>query len=281
MDAHILFTMATTLVLLVSTFVIGRIAFGALARVEGYSFSEEAFEKNNPAVIVRYCGMMTALFVAVIGSYKPAGLYLLEDVATGVAAFVGGLAALIVSRYINDYLVLRRVNNNRAVIEEQNLAVAIVEVSTYLATAFIFAGGMMDTSHGFSFNLAWFAIGQVFLVIIAFVYSKISPKIFEQVARGNPACALELAGILLSGGIAVGFAIRGSFESWTSDLTQVGQALAIWLALMVVVTAVKRFSLLGGDRLASELIDDRNWPVGLLNGLTYVAFTAAFVSIHG
>lgn len=276
----VLTSMIATVLLLAGTLFAGRYGFGALARVEGYSFHEQVFVKNNPAVTIRLCGLIFALFIATFGGYHPEGVSVTDDLSGGIAAFVAAFVALTISRYVNDYIILHSIDNNKEVVVKQNVAVAIIECATYLATAFIFAGGVADPDHGFIFNVTWFVFGQIVLIALAFLYRVLAPATLDRVATGNTACALSLAGLLLSGGIAVGALIGGTFESWAVDLARVGVSLLIWLVLMGLSRLVFYVSVASPSRLATELATEDNWAIGLINGLTFIAFTAAFAAIH-
>lgn len=270
-----------TAVLLFTVLFVGRFAFGVQARVlDHYSFSDQAFGQNNPAVTLRLLGLMIALVIAWVGGYQPEG-EMWADLSSAVKAFVGGLVAVALSRYVNDYIILSGINNNDEVVRNRNISVAILECSTYVATACIFAGGMYDPSHGLAFNVAWFVVGQALLIGLAKLYFAMHPQVFDSIRKGVAAGALPVSGLLISAGIVLGVILKGDFETWTVDLIRIGLSLAVWLALVILMRVVVSIVLLPPKRLVQELVADGNWSAGLFDCLIMTAVTAAFVTIHG
>lgn len=279
MSAHDAGTMLGTIVFLMATLSIGWAVFSGLAVLEGYRAREQATTHDNPAVVLRLCGFMAALIVATFGSYHPVGE--LADIKSASVALGISVVILVVSLYVNDKFILREVSNTKAIVQDRNVAVAIVEVATCLTTAIIFASGMHNPENGLLSNIIWFGIGQVFLVGLVHIFAYLAPSVFSKVVEGNAACALTLSGLILSGGLAVGGAIHGAFSTWYADLMKVGIALAIWAALMFATfLVVNKVVLLSNDLRSSELTVDNNWSVGILHAFMFVATTAAFVSIH-
>lgn len=280
--------MGGTIVFLACAVVIARVAFGIQARtLEGYSFTEAAFEHDNPAVLIRLSGMVMGLIIAMIGSYiamidsyQPEGPDIGYNLANGLVAFLGALVAIGLSRYVNDFFILHSVSNNTAVVKEKNVAVAIVEFATFIATGLIYAGGMADPSHDMWFNALWFVIGQSTLIVLAFGYSLFAQRVFAGIAAGNAACALSLAGILIACGLAISFAVYGASEGWANDITKAGKSMLIWAIVAVVTRLAFYLAYVSRARHASELVSG-NWAAGLLDAILMVSVTAALVAVHG
>ncbi len=265
---------------LLGTVIVGRFAFGLLAKAEGYSLSAQTLDHDNSAVTVRWAGMMVAVIIAMLGVFSPSGGDGAMTLAHAAFAFVFGFAALVASRYLNDYVILHMVDNNKAVVEEKNLAVAIVEFSTYCATACIFAGGISAPDHSIVLNVWWFVIGQLILVGLAYGYHRLFPNVFDQISKGNEACALSFAGLLLAAGMAVGSLVHGPSNGFVWDLIGIAFSLGVWLALMAATRAVIYLGFASPERHTSELVVDRNWSLGLIDFLLFVVITAAFIKIH-
>lgn len=97
-------------------------------KVEGYDPINEIFQRDNPALGVRYAFYIIAVVFSLLGTF---------DRSQGDAGVVDFslhalLAALLIhfSRYLNDWLILYDFDNNREVVREKNSAVAIVEGAT-------------------------------------------------------------------------------------------------------------------------------------------------------
>ena len=261
-------------------------------RFEGYNFGYEAYVQNNPAVLARFCGFMAALFIAAASAYQPYDS-VLATMTNIVMVITFALVALVASQYVNDHLILRNVRNTDEVVGKRNLAVAIVEMSTYLATALIFAGGTHDASHGFWFNALWFIIGQAFMIGAVQLFATLAlapggigaPVFYKKIEGGNAACAVSLAGFVLSGGIVIGSMLSKQPTTFGEDLKWIALALVGWLVLMALtrmaVMAITWFTSLRLAWFPDELGKDNNWAAGLFDGVMFVAITAAFISVVG
>lgn len=266
--------LSLVLVLLVASGV-----FRLQAFTENYSYLGEISERDNAAVLIRLSGLLIAMFVTFIGTYQVYEGFL-DTALYGGLSFLVGLAAVLASRYVNDYFILDVVDNNEAVVDQNNVAVAVVECSTYIATAIVFYAGMADDDGGFVRNLIWFVLGQALLVALAKLYKYVEPAIFENIEAGNVACALAFSGTVLAAGLAIGAAINGDFEGWGVDTLRVLLSVAVWLALMALARFVTSFVILSKERIVHEIVVDRNWAMGFMYGVIPLVFTIAFVFIH-
>src|SRR5215813_774278 len=116
---------------LMAFLVVARSIFGWVARAEGYSLTYETTVNDNPAVGVRFGLFLFAAAIPFLNLLQPSGVSWKEDF--NVLAFYGliSIVLLIVSREINDRLILYSVHNDTEVIGRKNTAVAVVEGSSY------------------------------------------------------------------------------------------------------------------------------------------------------
>ncbi len=272
--------MVCTVGLLIVTLIIGRGAFGLQARIHGYSLNTEAFGNNNQAVLIRLGGMMLGLFIAVFtGSYHPMTDTVMNNLLNAAQAAALGLGALVVSQYINDWLILSTVDNNDAVVKKKNTAVAIVEAATYLATALIFAGSMASPGSNLFLGIAWFILGQAFLIGLTYLHQIMVPSAVEKIGNGNNACAFSLAGFLFSGGLAIGAAVHGAPNNFFTDLLSVVVSAIAWVIVMFVSWFAMGL-LRSRKSLNAEMAEEDNMSVGLLQAGIYIAFTIGFIAVH-
>ena len=146
------------------------------------------------------------------------------------------LATLLIhlSRYLNDWLILYDFDNNREVVGEKNIAVAIVEGATYLASAYVVGGTFYDWESGWWLAIVWFLIGQLLLIALGLLYRIFARGTAEALDRHNIAVGISLGGFLLAGGMVSGAVISGPSKGWQQDLTTVGIYVFCWLILMVL-----------------------------------------------
>src|SRR5262245_22441839 len=100
-------------------------------KAAGYDPVNEMLYRDNPALAIRYALFAIAVTFALLGTFDRAQ----GDSGAWFFAQHALLAIILIylSGYINDWLILYHFSNDREVIEEKNVAVAIVEGATFLA----------------------------------------------------------------------------------------------------------------------------------------------------
>ena len=273
---ELVFVLASLLAFLV----LARSVFGWVARTEGYSLTVETTIKDNPAVGVRFGLFLMASAIPFIGLLEPSGGGLRQDF--DVVAFYGliSIVLLIISREVNDKLILYKFSNDAEVIGKKNTSVAIVEGASYLATAFIVSGAFANVDAGIGASLIWFVVGQCVLVVLDNIYALVAPGVQEALAAQNLACAFSLGGFLVSGGIALGSAISGESYGWAQDSIDVGYFLAIWFAVMAVIHFTMNRLFLPGTTVRKELFVDRNIAAGIIEAVVFITVTLFYVKVR-
>ena len=273
---ELVFVLASLLAFLV----LARSVFGWVARTEGYSLTVETTIKDNPAVGVRFGLFLMASALPFIGLLEPSGAGLRQDF--DVVAFYGliSIVLLIISREVNDKLILYKFSNDAEVIGKKNTSVAIVEGASYLGTAFIVSGAFANVDAGIGASLIWFVVGQCVLVVLDNIYGLVAPGLQDALAAQNLACAFSLGGFLVSGGIALGSAISGESYGWAQDSIDVGYFLAIWFAVMAVIHFTMNRLLLPGTTVRKELFVDRNIAAGIIEAVVFITVTLFYVKVR-
>jgi uncharacterized membrane protein YjfL (UPF0719 family) len=246
-------------------------------KVEGYDPVNEILLRNNSALGIRYAFYVIAVVFALLGIFDRA------QGDSGVVEFAlhALLAALLIhlSRYLNDWLILYDFNNNREVIQEQNVAVSIVEGATYLASAYVISGAFYDWESGLWIAVIWFSIGQLLLIVLALLYRAVTRGVAEALDNQNTAIGISLGGFLLSGGIVCGAVISGPSRGWQHDFVVVITYILIWLALMVIAHFLSELLVFRSSRLSDEIMQQRNIAAALFKGVMFLAVTLSYT--HG
>ena len=246
-------------------------------KVEGYDPVNEILLRNNSALGIRYAFYVIAVVFALLGIFDRA------QGDSGVVEFAlhALLAALLIhlSRYLNDWLILYDFNNNREVIQEQNVAVSIVEGATYLASAYVISGAFYDWESGLWIAVIWFSIGQLLLIVLALLYRAVTRGVAEALDNQNTAIGVSLGGFLLSGGIVCGAVISGPSRGWQHDFVVVITYILIWLALMVIAHFLSELLVFRSSRLSDEIMQQRNIAAALFKGVMFLAVTLGYT--HG
>ena len=273
---EILFILGSLLAFLI----FARSVFGWVGRLEGYSLTVETSINDNPAVGVRFGLFLVAAAISFVNLLEPSGNGLKQNF--DILAFYGlvSILLLIVAREVNDKLILYRLSNDAEVIGKRNTAIAVVEGSSYLGTAFITSGAFSNVDAGIGAALVWFAVGQCFLVLLDNIYSIAEPGLQDALAAQNLAAAFSLGGFLVAGGMALGSAIAGESYGWVQDSIDVGYFLAIWLLVITVVQFVLNKIFLPGTSLRKELFADRNVAAGIIEAALFIITTLFYIKVR-
>jgi uncharacterized membrane protein YjfL (UPF0719 family) len=246
-------------------------------KTAGYDPVAEMLYRDNPALAIRYAFFAIGVTFALLGIFDRA------QGDSGALVFTQhALLAIILihlSRYINDWLILYHFSNDREVIEEKNVAVAIVEGATFLASAYVVGGAFYDWENGVLLALLWFAIGQALLIVLAFFYRLIGKGVDAALDDHNTAAGIALGSFLLSGGMVCGAVISGPSQGWRSDIVIVAAYLGAWVILMLVAHVISDRLSFRSTRLSNEIIEQRNIAAALFKAVVFISVTLGYT--HG
>lgn len=249
----------------------------ATGKIEGYDSIHEIFSRDNTALGIRYALYVISVVIALLGIFDRA------QGDSGIAQFSQHalMAALLIhlSRYLNDWLILYDFSNNREVVQEKNIAVAIVEGATYVASAYVIAGAFYDWESGLWTAIIWFVIGQFLLIVLASLYRAVARGVAAALDDHNTAVGVSLGAFLVAGGIVCGAAISGPSRGWQQDSFVVTIYLSFWLALMVFTHFLSQFLAFRTSRLSDEIMHQGNIAAALFKAVIFLAVTLAY--IHG
>lgn len=165
-----------------------------------------------------------------------------------------------------------------------NVAAAIVVAGVYIATSLTYSGGLVGEGGGFWIMLLFFLFGQLALLGITYAFRWLTHyDDVREIASGNVAAALALAGLLIAVGLIVRRAVAGDYLGFLPSLGSFLLALVVAIVLYPVRQVVVQWLLLGGPMhwraslLESEIMHDRNVAAGLLEATAYVT-TALFIT---
>jgi uncharacterized membrane protein YjfL (UPF0719 family) len=164
-----------------------------------------------------FLGSALALYGVLHGSTRGYVVDLKLIVIYGVLSTLG----VIVSLYINNKIILPRINNLFE-IGKNNIAVGLSEFGTAVGTGLIMMGAMTGDG-SFLTALVFFILGQIMLVVISYVYEYITPyNVVEAIKDNNISAGIMLGGVQIAMGILLSHSVSGDFVDWTNDLTAFG-----------------------------------------------------------
>ncbi len=246
-------------------------------KIEGYDPVNEMLFRDNAALALRYALFAIAAVFAVLGifdrSQGDSGAWLFTQQA------LVAVTLIYLSRYLNDWLILYRFSNNREVVQEKNLAVALIEGATYMASAYVIAGAFYDWQKAPSIAIVWFLIGQALLIVMAALYRAIDRDIDAALDQQNLAAAISLGGFLLSAGMVCGAVISGPSAGWRHDMMIVAAYLVVWMLLMLFAHGLSDLLRFHSTRLRDEVMEQRNIAAALFKAVIFLALTLGYT--HG
>ncbi len=228
-------------------------------KLAGFDADDLIEEKSSASVGFRraglYLGTAIAMYGAVVGQSKGFASDTLSLLTDGVMITV----FMIIARAVNDNLIVRGIDNNRA-IEKGNATVGIVEAGSYIATGIIAYASVTGEGGPWWSSLAYFVLGQVVLISVMALYEKNTAwSVIDNIRKDNVSAGLMLAGIMISISIVLKGAIAGPFHGWFQDLVGFGISTAAGLVMILIILNkfIDRFFLPGTD-IRTEIDRDQN-----------------------
>lgn len=258
--------------------VLGAGVFVLLQALQRIRLAREITQNENTALAIRYALFLLALVISfsqVIQPADSAGDNLLAVVKYGPPI----VAVLAVAYFVNAIIMLHTIANNDEVVGRGNVAVAIVEGASFIATAFISSATLVGLETNLGEALLWLLIGQVGLVLLTYLYHRLVPQTYDALKQDNVACALSLGGLLVAMGLTLAAAISGPSTTWWKDLGGAGLELLGWAALMAAAHFVANEMLVRGARLRSEVMERDNVAAGLLEGCVFLGVTLLYTLV--
>ena len=217
------YDLALLIVLVIATW-IGKLINDLLTR--RYKTDEEIVGKNNTAVGVAMAGYYLGLMIAIAGVVMgPASHDFWKDLLnTGIYSIVA-IILMNISRVICDKLVLYKFDDQKELVEDQNVGTGAVMAGTYLATGFIISASVSGEVSGEWWKgllscIIFFVIGQIVLILAGLWYRLLVRydvhKVIEE--SNNAAAGMSFGGFMFAVGYIASTAMSGESLSWMADI---------------------------------------------------------------
>lgn len=169
-------------------------------------------------------------------------------------------------------------------LDQHNVAAAIVIAALYIATSLTYSGALNGEGGGLVILLVFFVLGQLALIGISYVFRCLtSYDDLQEIAAGNIAAALAMAGLLIGVGLMVSHAVSGAYHGFGPALGSFIIEILLVIAFYPVRQVVVQWIVLGGPLhwratlLDEEIAHDKNIAAGLLEATAYIT-TALFLT---
>lgn len=243
-----------------------------------YRLNEELVEKDNPALALALVGYYMGLVLVIGGTLVGPTHGIFEDL---MDLFIYGLLGIIllnISWVICDKVILHKFKMSDELIRDQNQGTGAVSFAVCVASGMIVYGAVKGEGGTIWSAIAFWAVGQVLLIIAGWVYNLITPyDIHDEIEKDNVAAGVGFSGALVAMGIVVGLAAEGDFDSLAEDLPGFLAIALIGLIALPIIRFVTDKVLLPTVNLTDEIVNQEKPNVGAayIEAFSYIA--AAFV----
>lgn len=197
----------------------------------------EQFARGNVAYAMQRVGLCAAQVIALVATIS--GYDTADPLRSVGWMMVEGLyisAALIVSRWAIDFLLLPRISNQELLLNG-NKAVGIVEAGAYTGLGFLLAGSLTGTasSNWLSFFSAvvFYLAGLAFVTAVYWLHEWVTPySLRDRLKDGNMGAALEISSLLLATSVVVSVGVAGDFTGWLEGFYAFGLTSVISVGLL-------------------------------------------------
>ena len=235
---------------------------------------EELLVRDNLALALAMVGYYLGLVIAIGGVLEGTSYGLIEGL---LDIFFYGLIAVIllnISALLNDKVILRHFDNQKEIIDDQNVGTGVIEAGNHVAVGLIVYGAISGEGGDLLTAAAFWLIGQAVLILTGVLYNVMTPfDIHDEIEKDNVAVGVAFSGALIALGNIIRISIEGDFVSWSQNLAECGGFTLFGLLLLPVVRWVTDKILLPGHRLSDELVNQEkpNVGAGAIEAMSYVA----------
>lgn len=228
-------------------------------RITPFDDTAEINERKNLALALRRGGLYVGLVLGMTTSLSApgAGQGLGRDL---LGTLIDGgivIATLFISQFLNGRILFGKVREAKA-IEENNLAVGLVQLGQYIATGLLVSGAFGGEGTVLS-GVVFVAIGQIALMLTFSLFGQFARwDALGEIRNGNVAAGIAVGARLLAIGLLLKAAISGEASRFATDIA----LFAIWyvfgLLLLAVVSWLADLLFLPGIRVRDAIVDQRN-----------------------
>ncbi|MBW2540064.1 MAG: DUF350 domain-containing protein [Deltaproteobacteria bacterium] len=243
-----------------------------------YKLNFELVEKDNAALALALTGYYFGLVLAIGGTLVGPDAGIIDDLMDLCIYGFLSIILLNVSWYVCDKLILRKFRVSDELIRDHNQGTGVVLAGVNIASGLIIYGSVQGLGGNIWTVIAFWAIGQVMLILAGWVYNLITPySIHDEIEKDNVAAGISFAGALVGVGVIIGLAAEGDFYSWSENLPAYLAYSFLGLVLLPLIRFLTDKVLLPGVKLSHEIAGQEkpNLGAAYIEAFAYIA--AAFI----
>lgn len=214
-------------------------------------------KQKNLAIALRKSGIFLGLAIGLYGVISGPGKGLFADSMTVFWESGFLLTALFAAYLINEHIILSGINNDKAV-EENNIAVGLVELGSYVGTGMIINGAFAGEGGGILAAIVFFTLGQIALLLAHFCHkiTTLGPYFKEIETKGNVTAAISSMASLIAISIILRASIVGPFTGWENDIKSFVFSFFMGVAILEILGTFVNNAFL--PRTSKEICADNN-----------------------
>ncbi len=236
-----------------------------------YSLEYQLVKADNKAIAIAFVGYLGGVVVILEAALEGFHDSLLGDLIEVSIWGLVGILLLNIAGKMNDRLILRFFDNQKELLENENVAVGIAVAGSYMGSAMIIRSVIIGEPIGWIFEISltifYFLLGQLAFYLFSLLYQKVTQYDFHsEIQSGNAAAGISFAFNLIAIGMLLAIPIKTSYSL---------VLFAAWFVLGSTILALFRFILdriiIPMEKLDQEIHQDKNWGVALLEGCFAIA----------
>lgn len=276
-------TIVFIVVAVVALLVIARLTYRL---VLGQSMTRALIDHDNGAAAVALAGFLLGVIQVIIPVLSGPSHSFWADVR-GVALYgIGGIVGMTLAGLIFERYSIMTGVRLREEVAKNNLAAGLFDGAIHFASGQIVAGALTGDGGAILPTIVFWGAGIAALILLTQLFRFLTGfDDARMINEGNVAAALGSAGLIISIGMIVGYAVSGTFTGYAEGFRSFGLMLLVVLFLYPVRQIIVQSVLLGGGlslrngRLDAEIAVDRNVGAGLLEAVGYLATSLVVTSL--
>lgn len=239
-----------------------------------YDLIEELVHKDNPALALALTGYYFGLVFSIGGVVIGPSHGMVNDLIDMAVYGVLSIILLNLSWILCDRIILHQFKISDELIRDRNQGTGAVSFGVCVASGLVIFGAVSGEGGSIWTAIAFWAIGQLMLMIAVYLYNFILPfDIHDEIEKDNVAAGISLSGVLIAMGIIIGLAAEGDFYTWRTDLPEFTAFALLGLVLLPVVRFLTDRILLPTVKLTDEIAgqDTPNVGAAYIEAFSYVA----------
>ena len=272
MDLDRIITAVIYVMVFYGLFFIGKLVHDGLHR--GYRLTYELVERDNAALALAVAGYYFGLVWALGGALVGESAGIVDDLIDLLLYGMLSIVLLNLSWILCDKLILYKFKITEELIRDQNPGTGAVSFAVCVASGLVIFGAVSGEGGNIWTALAFWAIGQLMLVLASWLYNLITPyDIHVEIEKDNSAAGISFAGALIAMGIVLGLAAEGDFYSWRTDVPGFLAIAALGLIILPPIRFLTDKVLLPTVKLTDEIARQERPNVGaaFIEAFSYIA----------